>query len=140
MKKSYLVFVSFLSLVGFVNNGSACSISVNQLQSKNILISAAANEFNISLTKATKIIVANFGHELVGTVPGSSCEQYLDIKGRVTIAYSPNKFEKCELSVDVTQRQDLHAESYPFEEFLFALPSSSCSRIPIVIRPRPIGH
>lgn len=128
--KNFLVLGLF-SFLAYSSQAWSCSIQVEQLQTTNSLINAVANEFNIALTKVTKIQSSGFAYRLYGVVPGNSCEHYLEFKAQVKILYQPNKFQKCELNVEAVLTQDLHAESYPFEEYTFNLPTSSCTRIPV---------
>jgi hypothetical protein len=132
--KNFLV-LSLFSLIAYSADVFSCSIQVKELQTTNSLVAAAANEFNIPLNKVTNITTSNFAFRLYEPVPDSSCEHYLEFKVQVKINYQPTKFQKCELNVEAILTQDLYAESYPFEEYSFNLPTSSCTKIPVVIRP-----
>jgi hypothetical protein len=125
-------------LVGFTAESMACSIHVNEMFIKNDLVARTASEFGINLSSVTRILTENYNYQLVGVVPGSSCEKYLVHKADITLSYSPRKFENCELKVEAVLKEDLHATSFPFQIYEFNLPTSSC-RItrPVIGRPVP---
>ena len=134
MKKLALFVFMLAALVA--QKSWACSIQINDTFSKNLLVTAAANEFDIGLASSTSISVADYSHQLGGTPPaGSSCEEYLETRARVTIAYRKNFLETCELSVEVIHREFLNAEEFPFEEYRYNFPASSCTRRPLIIKP-----
>jgi hypothetical protein len=136
MAKITIIFFIIISF--FRNNAQACSIQVMDLQMKNQLIMAAANQFNIAFEKVTKMKADNFSHRLYGPTGDSSCENFLEFKSDITINYKPNILTECELKVETVLTQNMHAEEYPFEEYSFNLPISSCSRI--IRRPIDIGR
>jgi hypothetical protein len=142
MKKSHIFLLVVLSVLALSVKVSACSVSINDLRMKNTLVSEVASEFNISFEKVSSVRVTGYDKEFVGVVPGSSCEQFLDISAQVSLSYSPNIFQRCELTVNVLRREDLHAESFPIETYTFSMPASSCSTIsPVLVRPvKPIRH
>jgi len=136
--KNALLAALFITLTWF-SSADACSIQIFETQTKNQMVLAAANEFNVALTKVSAISVTGFSHQLLGVVPGSSCEKFLEFRAKVRLNYRSNLTTACELNVDVVYRIDMHAEAYPFEFYEFNLPASSCARVPIVIdRPRDI--
>lgn len=115
----------------------ACQIAIGpqfERYNKNMLITAVAQEFQISLVQANQMKVTSYTYRLHGHVPDSSCEAFLEHKARVTINYQPSLTQKCELSVDVELQEDMHAETLPYQTFTFHLPSSSCVRVKPVIR------
>ena len=137
MYKKLFVILS-LVLISIPNQSKACSIQIQEDQIKNLMIAAAASNFNVALTKATKIEADNFSYRLYGQHPNSSCENHLEFTTQVTIKYKPNLLETCTLSVETVYTQNLNATDFPYEEYAFNLPTSSCSRIPIRVLPRPI--
>ncbi len=141
MKNLALLVLMLIALAA--NNSWACSIQIDDTFLKNRLINLVANEFNISLDKVTKITLNDYSRQAGGTPPpGYSCEEYFESRARVTIAYKPNLLESCELSVTAIHHELLNAEDFPYEREFFELPTSSCVRRPLIIRPpvRPIPH
>jgi hypothetical protein len=133
--KSFALIVGLLVLAVSWNSW-ACSIQLNHTLMKNDLIHAAANEFSISLDKVTKITLTDYSTDLVGEVPGSSCEKYLVVEAHVVINYKKSAFETCELSLDVRLQEEIEAEVYPFQNYSYDNLASSCSfSRPVIIRP-----
>lgn len=137
--KSLALMVGLI-LAAFSWESKACSFQINDVEMKNVLISAAANEFNIGLFQASKIQVNDYQRYMEGVVPGSSCEKFMVFEADVVITYKKSLTETCELSTHVIRREDLHAESYPYYQHEFPTVASSCTFTPIVIKPprRPI--
>lgn len=132
--KSFALIVGLLALAVSWNSW-ACSIEINQNYLKNTLVTAAANEFNIGLHQATKIQVKNFAYRLEGVVPGSSCEEFFITEADIVISYKKNLTETCELSTRAIRREELNAETFPFEHYEFPTVASSCSFTPIRLEP-----
>lgn len=126
-----------LSLLLASYAGLACSIGLNQQNINNKKISAAANEFNIDLTKATKLKVENFDVTVLEEEPVYQCPILIHIDAKVTISYKQNLTTHCELSVTVRDVMNEVAQATTYE---FLYPSSSCKHVPIqIVRPiRPI--
>jgi hypothetical protein len=115
----------------------ACQIAIGpqfERYNKNMLITAVAQEFQISLVQTSQMQVTGYTYRLHGTVPDSSCEAFLEHKARVTINYQPSLTQKCELSVEVELQEDMFAETLPYQQFTFHQPSSSCVRVKPQIR------
>tara|TARA_B100001971_G_C18267964_1_gene595982 strand:+ start:35462 stop:35875 length:414 start_codon:yes stop_codon:yes gene_type:complete len=111
----------------------ACSVGFNEQNIKNSKVAAAANEFNINLTKATKISVQNFDVSILAEEPVYQCPTLIHIDSIVTIKYKKNLTTTCELSVTVRDVLDEVAGGTTYE---FLYPSSSCTYTPIRIIPR----
>lgn len=121
----FLLLSSYASL--------ACSIGLNEQNIKNSKVAAAANEFNIDLTKVTKISVQNFDVSILAEEPVYQCPTLIHIDSDVTIKYKKNLTTTCELSVTVRDVMDEVAGNTSYE---FLLPSSSCTYTPIRVLPR----
>jgi hypothetical protein len=130
------LLIAALSLLATFSSW-ACQIQIGtdfQRYNKNMLITAVAQEFKISLVQASQMQVTGYTYRLHGTVPGSSCEAFLEHKARVTIKYQPSLIQRCELSVDVELQEDMHAETMPYQTFTYTNPASSCVRVRPIIR------
>ena len=130
------LLIAALSLLATFS-GWACQIQIGPeftRYNNNMLITAVAQEFNISLVQASQLKVTGYTWRLHGTVPGSSCEAFMEHKARVTIKYQPSLIQKCELSVDVELQEDMHAETLPYQTFTYTNPTSSCVRVRPIIR------
>ena len=130
MKNLFIVAFSLITL-----NTFACSISVNELASKNQLIAKTASEFNIDLTKASKISIQDFSYRMYGEVPNSTCERFYEESAEITIKYKPNLLTQCELKVDVVLTIDGQL-NHVNENLEFLAPTSSCTLLPIGRIPR----
>ena len=133
--KSFALIVGLLALAVSWNSW-ACSIQLNDTLMKNGLVHAAVNEFDIPFDKVTKMTITDYSTDLVGVVPGSSCERYLIAEAHIVINYKKNLFETCELSLDVRLQEEIAAEVYPFQNYTFDNLASSCTfSRPVIIRP-----
>lgn len=110
----------------------ACSIFVDQSKQQNEMLSAVANQYNISLVRATKLKVNNYHDMTVGHDPSTLCPIDLVVEGKVTINYKPRLTEKCQLSVNVKKTEKVLVLAVPNYEFNF--PTSSCTYSPPVVR------
>ena len=124
----FLLLSSYASL--------ACSIGFNEQNIKNSKIAAAANEFNIDLTKAIKIKVQNFDVSILSEDPVYQCPTLIHVDSDVKIKYKKSLTMNCELSVTVRDVVDEVDEVSGNTTYEFLLPSSSCSYTPIRIQPR----
>ena len=128
--------IALLALVSTLS-AWACQIQTGPeftRYNQNMLITAVAQEFNISLVQVSQLSATGYTWRLHGTVEGSSCEAFMEHKARITIKYQPTVTQKCELSVDVELQEDMHAETFPYQTYTFHNPASSCVRVKPIIR------
>jgi hypothetical protein len=131
--------VSVVGVLVWVNSVQACSVQVNEPYIKNEMIAAAANEFRIPLTTATRITLTDYSRAFVGTNPEYDCPLRLESQAQITINYSPNAFTRCELSVREVQSDSMSDELAPHASHTFQFPTSSCTLVRPV-RPIRIGR
>lgn len=129
-----LKLIALLVLASFASfKAHACSISVNALIVKNLMATAAANEFGIALDKVTKITFSSYGWAGIGVEPETECPLKIRSKAKVEIKYRPSATQSCQLAVNVVRLEDLSGTTA--DTYTFALPSSSCSFTPVLRYP-----
>ena len=105
----------------------ACSVKVEQFAMENLMAAAAANRFNISFAKVTKMTFEDYDKLFIGMDPATTCPLQLQTRVKATINYSPSFFQRCSLSVNVTRLAQIFGEPEgPIETYEFATPASSC--------------
>jgi hypothetical protein len=131
-----LKLIALFIIAAFASfKAQACSISVNAQYVKNLMASAAANEYGIGLDKATKITFSDYSKMGIGLNRATGCPLKIRTKAMVVINYRPNLTERCELSVNVSRTENLKGPAK--ETFAFSLPASSCETVslPVIIFP-----
>ncbi len=144
MKTNIIFIFSILSIL-FVNSALACTQSVNQLFDKNLLVAYAAGVMNVDLAKASSIAINEYFSEFTGVDAGSNCSAYLNSQARISVSYKPNVFTQCSFSVTVHKTEQVGMTpdlSHPMLDISTESPISSCTIIPIILKPipHPIPH
>ncbi len=139
MKTIAFFALSILSIT-LIENAQACSMEINQLYQKNLLVAYAASEMNVNLAKASSIAVSAYAQTLSGEASAGSCPTHLNNQAQVVIKYKPNVFQQCTASVLVKKMEQIGGEMVdgPMIEIQTESVSKSCSSI--IVRPGPLPH
>lgn len=137
MFKLVLTLLAFL-LVN-ITNSFACSMSVDQIYTKNQLMGLGASYHELSVASVTGLAVADYTEILEGGNGWSGdCPDTLTFSGRVSMTNPSSALKKCQYSVIVSVKLYIgnEAPDGPVEEINFSGPQTSCSvqylRIPVI--------
>ena len=136
MKKLRMVALSFI-LLTIGSAALACSISYNETHIKNILISQTANHFNLDLTKAYQLKAEYFLFQILSEDPVTLCPIQVQSSADITIRYRQSINTVCELTVHTIETSYWAPTSYPFRQYRYYTPASSCRLIHLPYPPQP---
>lgn len=132
--------ILFLLLsISFAEGAHACSMSINQLYQKNLLVGYAASEMNVDLSKASSISISGYSQALSGEPTAGECPTVLQNQAQIILKYKPTLFNQCTVSLLVKKIEQIGGEMLngPMIEIQTEAVAKSCSLI--VVKP-PMPH
>ncbi len=124
-----LLAVMLVMLLVGINQGLACSYMLDENAEKNILISHAVSNSELSLTQVSNISLEGYTRGLEGEGGLGSCQEYLVQRARVSFTHKKSVVESCSYAVTVTLKYYM-GEGFPdgpIMEVLFSDGEAACS-------------